>query len=132
MDLTPDDIEGIENLGDLSQPSLEKILRLKPDLILAMDFHYEKIYQQLSWIAPTVLVDHQKNNSFKQNLQYIAQIFDKEAEADQILLQYQARIEELRNQLNRKPQDIEVTVLFHYGGQFVPGPSSDAVCRSFL
>ncbi len=59
--LTADDIEGIESIGDVYQPSLEKILSLKPDLTLAMDLAHEQIYQQLSAIAPTILIDWKKN-----------------------------------------------------------------------
>jgi iron complex transport system substrate-binding protein len=117
--LTPNDIEGIENIGDASQPSLEKILSLKPDLILAMDFAHEKIYKQLSEIAPTVLTAYLDYCSFKKNLQYLSQIFDREIEAEKILSKYQSRIKELTNRLNRRPQEIEVTVLIYYGGEFV-------------
>lgn len=117
--LTSDDIEGIENIGDASQPSLEKILSLKPDLILAMDFAHEKIYKQLSEIAPTVLTEYLDNCSFKKNLQYLSQILNREIEAERILSEYQSRINELRNKLNRRPQEIEVTVLIYYGGEFV-------------
>ena len=118
LGLTPDHIEGIENIGDASQPSPEKILSLDPDLILAMDFAHDQVYEQLSIIAPTVLVDYESNSSFKQNLRYLAQVFDKDAEADNVLLQYQNRIDELKNQLNSDPQDMEVTVLIRFGGEF--------------
>jgi iron complex transport system substrate-binding protein len=116
--LTSDDIKGIEKVGNVDQPSLEMILKLKPDLILAMDFAHEKIYEQLSGIAPTILVDWKKNNSFKVNLRYLAQILEREAQAERILSRYQARLEELREKLSRKPQEIEVTVLAYYGGEF--------------
>lgn len=126
--LTPDDVEGIESTGDVYQPSLEKILTLNPDLILAMDFAHETIYEQLLAIAPTVLfqydpTENEEYSSFKVNLQRIAQLVEKEAEADAVLAQYQDRIEQLRQGLSRPPQEIEVTVLLHYGGMFgIPHP----------
>jgi iron complex transport system substrate-binding protein len=116
--LTADNIEGIENIGDVSQPSLEKIVSLKPDLILAMDFAHENIYQQLSAIAPTILIEYEKNYSFKKNLRYLAKIFDREVKASKILSQYQTRLYELREKLARKPQKIAVTVLVYHGGEF--------------
>jgi iron complex transport system substrate-binding protein len=49
-------LKNIENVGDTFQPSLEKILFLKPDLILAGN-HLRSTYKQLSDIAPTVFFD---------------------------------------------------------------------------
>ncbi|MBE7385497.1 MAG: iron-siderophore ABC transporter substrate-binding protein [Leptolyngbya sp. SIO1E4] len=120
---TSDDIEGIEIVGNADQPSLEKILTLNPDLILAMDFAHEAIYEQLLAIAPTVLLQYESTEdeeytSFKVNLRRIAQIVDKEAEADAVLARYQARIEQLRQQLSRQPENIEVAVLIYYDGNF--------------
>ena len=126
--LTPDDIEMAVKVGNMSSPSLEKILELKPDLILALDFAHETIYEQLSAIAPTVLFQYditefKEYPSFKENLQRLAQIVDKETEAEQVISQYQTRINQLRQQLERQPEDIEVTVLMHYEGTFlIPHP----------
>jgi iron complex transport system substrate-binding protein len=123
--LTSDEVEGITKVGDVYNPSLERILKLKPDLILGMYFH-ETIYKQLSAIAPTVLVEQQKYNPIKKNLRYLAQVLNKELEADRVLSQYQARIRKLREKLNRQPQEIEVTVLEHHSGSFYLPGSEDA------
>ena len=120
--LTPDEVEGITRVGDVYNPSIEKILQLKPDLILGTYAH-EQIYKQLSAIAPTVLVEEQKDNPIKKNLRYIARILNKEVEAEKVISLYQARIAKLREKLNRQPQEIEVTVLQHYiGGFSLPAP----------
>ncbi|MDP9352451.1 MAG: ABC transporter substrate-binding protein, partial [Chloroflexota bacterium] len=49
--------EGIENVGTIEQPNLEKIAALKPDLILSSKLRHEVIYPQLSKIAPTVFAE---------------------------------------------------------------------------
>lgn len=92
--LTSDEVEEITRVGDVYSPSLERILKLKPDLILGMYFH-EQIYKQLSAIAPTVLVEEQTRAPIKTNLRYLAQVLDKEVEAERVLSQYQARIAKL-------------------------------------
>ncbi|PHM05703.1 ABC transporter substrate-binding protein [Nostoc sp. 'Peltigera malacea cyanobiont' DB3992] len=46
-------LKGIEDIG-LESPNLEKLLRIKPDLILGLSSHQD-IYSLLSHIAPTVL-----------------------------------------------------------------------------
>ncbi|MEM1255625.1 MAG: iron-siderophore ABC transporter substrate-binding protein [Cyanobacteria bacterium P01_H01_bin.21] len=126
--LTPEATEPLKDIGNAQNPSLEKIVEIDPDLILALDFAHEAIYDQLSAIAPTVLLEYdletfEKYPSFKENLRRIAQLLGKETEADTVLSQYQTRIDQLREQLDRKPEDIEVTVLLHYGGMFgIPHP----------
>lgn len=123
--LTSDEVEEITRIGDVYSPSLEGILKLKPDLIIGMYFH-EQIYKNLSMIAPTVLVEEQNNELIKKTLRYLAQILNKEVEAERVLSHYQARIAKLREKLNRQPQEIEVTVLEHHSGSFFLPVSEDA------
>ena len=56
----PEDIKNevgnIESVGGYSTPNLEKILQLKPDLIIS-NSRLEGIYEDLSRIAPTVVID---------------------------------------------------------------------------
>jgi iron complex transport system substrate-binding protein len=123
--LTSDEVEEITRVGDVYSPSLERILKLKPDLILGT-YYNEQIYKQLSAIAPTVLVKEQDSNPIKKNLQYLAQVLNKEAEAERLLSNYQARIAKLQEKLNRQPQEIEVTVLEHHNGSFFLPGTADA------
>ena len=55
---------------------------------------------------------------FKKNLRYLAQILNRKAEANKIISQYQARLEKLKEKLNRKPEEIEVAVLVYHDSQF--------------
>jgi iron complex transport system substrate-binding protein len=48
--------EDAVDVGTRQEPSLESIAEAEPDLILADDGRHEAIYQQLSDIAPTILV----------------------------------------------------------------------------
>lgn len=49
------DLEGVQIVGQETQPNLEEIAKLKPDLIVAAEVRHEEIYEQLSEIAPTVV-----------------------------------------------------------------------------
>jgi iron complex transport system substrate-binding protein len=70
---------GIELIGDISTPNLEKILRLKPDLILANPW-LTNIYEQLSYIAPTYIPP--KELSFEKQLLELANVLGKEELGD--------------------------------------------------
>ncbi|NOV04661.1 ABC transporter substrate-binding protein [Paenibacillus planticolens] len=52
-----DKMNGVTNLGSENQPNLEKLVALQPDLIIGSKFRDEKIYAQLSAIAPTVMTE---------------------------------------------------------------------------
>lgn len=120
--VSSDEVAGIQSVGDASQPSLEKILMLKPDLILATDYDGSRQrYKLLSAIAPTVLIpppenmtaiDLQSQAYFEYNLRYVAKLIGEETKAEEVLSQYYRRIEELRKRLGNQLQQIEISVLF--------------------
>jgi iron complex transport system substrate-binding protein len=121
-----DEVKGIKNVGDSLQPSLEKILMLKPDLILSTDYsdaHHK--YKLLSAIAPTVSVLHEAHMAaiglenkayFEENIRYVAQVLGQEAKAEEVLSKYQKRTEELNKILGKQLQQIEISVLFYGEG----------------
>jgi iron complex transport system substrate-binding protein len=121
-----DEVKEAKNVGDAFQPSLEKILMLKPDLILSTDYSnaYQK-YKLLSAIAPTVPVispddippiDLENKPYFKENLRYVAKLLGQETKAEEILSQYYKRIEELKKRLGKQLQQIEISVIFYGEG----------------
>jgi iron complex transport system substrate-binding protein len=122
-------IANVEIVGDGHQPNLEKILALKPDLILARESQSE-IYSQLSGIAPTVAVP-ETLISFKERLRFIAQIFDKEAVAEQVIDQYWHRVEQFKTAMGQRLDVTEVSVLVFAWGMMAT-PSSELTCSKVL
>ncbi|WP_416671479.1 ABC transporter substrate-binding protein [Egbenema bharatensis] len=113
--LTAEQSEGIEVLGSMEQPNLEKIAALKPDLIFATHHLHHQIYSQLSSIAPTVVVDHNQFDSFKDRFRYIAEVLGKGDQANQVLTQYQTRVEQLRQAMADQLNEVQVSVIHVYG-----------------
>lgn len=85
---------GIPDVGNLAQPSLEKILQLKPDLILAHTDN-KHIYPLLSAIAPTVAIDYFTVTDFKKRLRYLARILGESDRAEELLVQYGDRVQQV-------------------------------------
>jgi iron complex transport system substrate-binding protein len=85
--------EGIKLLG-LSEPNLEAILRLKPDLIIGVDW-FKPIYPLLSKIAPTVLgeIDY---ISWQKHLSFVAESLGKQEVEKALWERYYQRIEQLK------------------------------------
>jgi iron complex transport system substrate-binding protein len=97
-------------IGDANQPDLEKILRLKPDLMIAHP--WANIAPQLPQIAPTVVLS--KNLSWQQDLLETAKILHREAIYPQLLAHYQQRISHLKARLgqNYVHQQISIAGIF--------------------
>ncbi|WP_434750616.1 ABC transporter substrate-binding protein [Paenibacillus amylolyticus] len=70
-------------MGIGKTPNFEAILEANPDIIIAPAWWSKKDYDQLSQIAPTVLLPERQE--WPEELQDIAVIFGKEAEAKQVM-----------------------------------------------
>ncbi|WP_316436259.1 iron-siderophore ABC transporter substrate-binding protein [Leptolyngbya sp. NK1-12] len=108
-----DKTAGIENLGSEGEPSLEKILALQPDLILGTMYH-QQTYSQLSQIAPTVLTLHKDIKDWKAALLNFAEALGKTAAAEQILQDYNNRLEIFKTQMGSRLKQTKVSVVRVY------------------
>lgn len=87
------------NLGDRFTPSLEKLVLLKPDLIVAVENGHD-LYEQLSKIAPTLVLKNGVGKEFWQRrLQTLAQAFNREDQAQQVIAQHQQQLAKVKDQL---------------------------------
>jgi iron complex transport system substrate-binding protein len=96
------------SVGNFNSPSLEKILLLKPDLIISSS---QNLYDHLSYIAPTVIL----KNPFpplpwKDELVRIAEILDREKESQELLNKYNQRVFNLRNRLGTRLDSMQVSI----------------------
>lgn len=74
--------EQYENVGSLKEPDFEKIAEINPDVII-ISGRQSTLYEQLEELAPVVYIDIDTTRymeSFEENLNILAQIFDKEEE----------------------------------------------------
>ncbi len=111
----PDElVTGIPRVGSLGEPSLEKVIALKPDLILVRTW-FKDSYDLLSKIAPTVMSDFFSMYDFKERLRYMAQVLGKSDRAEELLTQYQNRIQQLRQQLGNQLETKTISVIYLTG-----------------
>lgn len=115
--LLQDKIGEIANLGRESQPNLERIVQLKPDLLLGMSIT-PQMYSLLSRVAPTVSVEYAHTN-WKKTFQQVAAIVDRRATANEVLSAYQKRLETVRSQvLQHNGQQTLCVMRFYTTTQF--------------
>ncbi|MDF2684336.1 MAG: iron siderophore-binding protein [Brevibacillus sp.] len=101
FDHIKDQMDGVEVVGDETQPNMELIASLKPDLILGTKVRQEKIYSQLSSIAPTVFTEN-LGDSMIENFELYAKALNKEADGATVLDAFNKSIEEVKTKLGDK------------------------------
>ncbi len=116
--------DGIENVGTIEQPNLEKIAALEPDLILSSKLRHEKIHDQLSEIAPTVFTET-TGVTWKENFDLHAEALNKTDEAEQVKEEYQDRIDEFEGAVGEDPPEVSVV-------RFLPGDTRIYQKESFI
>jgi len=112
-------------LGLETQPDLESIAWLDPDLIVAARNRHQAIYPLLRQIAPTVVIDDVYD--FKTLLTLMAKATGKEQVGQCLLRHWQARTRDFRSRIQRKlgdawPQEVAILSFradharIYYGG----------------
>jgi iron-siderophore transport system substrate-binding protein len=78
------------SVGELTEPSLEQIAALQPDLIVSAKVRHEALYDELSRIAPTVFSET-TGAIWKDNLRLMGQALGKEQLADARITEFERR-----------------------------------------
>jgi len=106
--------KALQEIAKVGLPTnIEKVLRLKPDLILGSTYS-EDIYDQLSQIAPTVLAEYDGSDSWKAIHQTVGEATNQREKAEQVLANYRSRLETLREKLENRADTIEISVIRIY------------------
>ncbi|MCR8842085.1 iron-siderophore ABC transporter substrate-binding protein [Paenibacillus sp. SC116] len=102
------DLQGVPLLGLETQPNLEEIHKLKPDLIIASKFRHEEIYDQLSAIAPTVSTEVLYD--WKATLKVASQALNIEEQGNKLLADWDSRVADFKQKMgDRLP--IEASII---------------------
>ncbi|GAA6619145.1 ABC transporter substrate-binding protein [Scytonema sp. NUACC26] len=92
---TSEQRQSVVDVGFLPN-NLEKVLALKPDLILGLFEQQKDIYPLLSHIAPTVLIEVKNVRDWKDHFMQVANALNKTEEAQKVLFNYHSRIKKFR------------------------------------
>ncbi|GGF12861.1 ferrichrome ABC transporter substrate-binding protein [Halobacillus andaensis] len=102
----------VEDVGTRQEPSLEAISRLEPDLIIGVDFRHSEIAEDLEEIAPTLMFapysEESAENQFDSMLEEfntIAEVVDRQDEAEQAVSDMESTFEEQRARLEEAGQE---------------------------
>lgn len=120
------DTSDIEFIGEYGEPNLESIALLQPDLIIGPPFQAD-IYDDLSAIAPTVLIDvHER--PLDEGLMDFATIVNATEQAEQFKAEYEANVAEFLEALGERREQLTVSIITpgYVSGQFYNEAGSQA------
>ncbi len=101
------------HIGTRQSPSLETILRLKPDLILG-DFSDQSLYSNLSQMAPALFPyqDYESDSDrWQQELRQLGKIMQREHHAQQVIDEHHQRIAQAKVKLKPVSRNSKVLLL---------------------
>jgi iron complex transport system substrate-binding protein len=93
-----DKVTNVEDIGQAGEPNLERVLSLKPDLIIGLNYH-QAIYTHASQIAPTVLLKFEHSGEWKEVFRQFSITLNRETIGKQVLQQYDRRLQEFQKRL---------------------------------
>ncbi len=112
-------LQGAEIVGYSMQDTMdiEKVMNLNPDLIVISTVQ-EKMYDQLSAIAPTVMISLEALD-WKADLEAFAKVFNKEEVAKEWLTNYEVKAEKAGEEIKAEyGEDTSYLSFLASGGQF--------------
>ncbi|WP_409251901.1 ABC transporter substrate-binding protein [Bacillus sp. SCS-153A] len=104
-----DDMTDVEVVGTESELNIEAIAKLQPDLIIGNKMRQEEQYDKLKAIAPTVFAETLRGN-WKENFELYSKALNKEEKGQEVIAEYDHRIEDLKAELGDK-LDMEVSMV---------------------
>jgi iron complex transport system substrate-binding protein len=103
------DTSGIEFVGDFTEPNLEAIANLEPDLIVGYEVQ-ENIYDRLSQIAPTVMIQV-FDRGLDEALMDFADLVGRRDRAEELRQEYVQRVDALLEDLGDRREELSVSVI---------------------
>jgi len=104
-------------MGISQTPNFEAILAADPELIIAPGWWAEKDYDQLSKIAPTVILPQRED--WKDELRDIAEVLDKKELAETVMQDLQAKADQAKEKLHSLIGDESVMYMMIMEKEFV-------------
>ncbi|MCZ4431400.1 iron-siderophore ABC transporter substrate-binding protein [Agrobacterium sp. SOY23] len=93
----------VSDIGEARQPSLERIVALKPDLIIGDAALHSQSYENFKKIAPTALI---AAKDWKEHFKTLALLSGKSEEAARMLASYESRVSAIRSKTGSRTMSV--------------------------
>lgn len=112
----PGKTDEIEDVGGDDMPNLERIVALKPDLIIGGSY-LNMNYELLSNIAPTIIIQYDYSGQWKDVFMQYAAALRLTEEAEKVMARYYERAREFQQQMGTRAAETEVSIVRVYPTQ---------------
>ncbi|MFA4668635.1 ABC transporter substrate-binding protein [Pyrococcus kukulkanii] len=119
-DFPPGVQKGRTVIGGFSDPNLEVIASLKPDLIIGTSMHL-KYLDKLQGIAPVIIVDPRDINEIYKWIITLGKVVNREEEAKGVVNYMKAIIEDVEAKVANSPRPKVFVLLSYWNGYWTAG-----------
>jgi iron complex transport system substrate-binding protein len=101
----PEAAKNKEKIGGFSEPNIEKIVSLKPDLVLATDMHQKPVEELEKLNIPSVVLDPKDFDDMFDSIEIIGKATDHQNEAITLVRELKERIKNVEDIVAKIPTD---------------------------
>ncbi|MEU7137765.1 iron-siderophore ABC transporter substrate-binding protein [Streptomyces sp. NPDC046261] len=105
-----DKVKGVNVVGNLLQPVMDKVIAAKPDLILAGDMQDQQVLKQLREITPATVVTMAPTDDWKLSFRGIANAVNGLDKANKVITEYEAKAKKAGEELGEN-KGAEVSIV---------------------
>lgn len=108
----PKAVSSKDKIGGYSEPNIEKIISLKPDLILATDIHQKPVEELEKLGVPSVVIEPEDFDEMLASIEITGKATGRHKEATALINDLKARIKEVGDMVAKIPTDNRPKVLY--------------------
>ena len=124
----PEEAKQKEKIGGFADPNMEKVLALKPDLVLATSMHEQPV-RKLEELQIPVLVLNPKNiDEVLDALLLVGKVTNREKQAEELVANLKSRVESIEEKVSSIPEDKRPKVFY----ELWPSPITSAGPGTFV
>ncbi len=117
----PPQVKNITKIGGFSNPNIEVIASLKPDLIIGTSMHL-RFLNQLQQIASVIIVDPKNLNGIYKQIELLGEVTNREEYAQSVVEQMKAKVTEITSMVTAENQTKpKVLFITWWNPIYVPG-----------
>lgn len=120
----PEEVKNIESIGSLQEPSIEKIIDLKPDLVIASTHFKKDVLKKLEEVDIKVVVFYGEESfdGVYEVIEKLGRVFNKQDKAKDTIKEIKNRVENVVSRVeNLEKKEIYYVVGFGEYGDFTAG-----------
>ncbi|MGB9839404.1 ABC transporter substrate-binding protein [Thermovenabulum sp.] len=108
----PEEAKSKEKIGDFSNPNIEKIISLNPDLVLATTMHEKPVKRLEELKIPVIVLEPKNLEDMLDSLILVGKATGREKNAIELVDSLKKRIDAVKEKVSSLPEDKKPTVFY--------------------